>query len=128
MYLHYKVEPDSHHVAKFDGDRWMELGERVANKRNITGKTEARPELIVPGGLTNTVLLYVLLGTTENAGPGQGRKMTDQMEGLENARPVTDMGSKKPDLTLVANIFFVGLFRASDIAVIAYCQVCSSWK
>ena len=29
----YKIEPDSDHVAKFQGDRSMQLGERVANKR-----------------------------------------------------------------------------------------------
>jgi len=31
--LHYKIRPDSDHVAKFQGDRSRELGERVAKKR-----------------------------------------------------------------------------------------------
>jgi len=39
----YKIRPDSDHVAKFQGDRSKELGERVAKKRKkkryITGKT-----------------------------------------------------------------------------------------
>jgi len=38
----YKITPDFDHVAKFQGDRLMDLGERVAKKRkkdNITGKT-----------------------------------------------------------------------------------------
>jgi len=38
--LHYKIRPDSDHVAKFQGDRSRELRERVAKKRkkerNIT--------------------------------------------------------------------------------------------
>ena len=29
----YKIQPDSDHVAKFQGDRSRELGERVAKKR-----------------------------------------------------------------------------------------------
>jgi len=39
----YKIQPDSDHVAKFQGDRSRELGETVAKKRYITGKTEALP-------------------------------------------------------------------------------------
>jgi len=35
----YKTRPDSDHVAKFQGDRSRDLGESVAKKRNITGKT-----------------------------------------------------------------------------------------
>jgi len=31
--LHYKIHADSDQVAKFQGDRSMELGERVAKKR-----------------------------------------------------------------------------------------------
>jgi len=36
--LHYKVKSDSDHVAKFQGDRSRELGERRAKKKekNIT--------------------------------------------------------------------------------------------
>ena len=37
----YKIQPDSDHVAKFQGDRSRELGERVAKQkkeRYITGK------------------------------------------------------------------------------------------
>ena len=33
MDLHYKIHADSDHVAKFQGDRSRELGERVAKKR-----------------------------------------------------------------------------------------------
>jgi len=35
----YKVQPDSDHVAKFQGDRSRDLGERMAKKENICGKT-----------------------------------------------------------------------------------------
>ena len=37
----YKIQPDSDHVAKFQGDRSRELGERGAKqkKRYICGKT-----------------------------------------------------------------------------------------
>jgi len=36
----YKIQPDSDHVAKFQGDRSRELGETVAKKRRyITGTT-----------------------------------------------------------------------------------------
>jgi len=51
--LHYKIEPDSDDVAKFRGDRPMDLGDWALNNKNICGETEARPELIVPGGLKN---------------------------------------------------------------------------
>jgi len=39
--LHYKIEPDSYRVAKFDGDRPRELEDLALKKRkkNITGKT-----------------------------------------------------------------------------------------
>jgi len=39
--LRYKITPDSDHVAKFQGDRSRDLGERVAKKNtdNIAGKT-----------------------------------------------------------------------------------------
>jgi len=39
--LHYKIEPDSYRVAKFDGDRLRELGDLALKikKENITGKT-----------------------------------------------------------------------------------------
>jgi len=29
----YKIRPDSDHAAKFQGDRWRDLGELVAKKR-----------------------------------------------------------------------------------------------
>jgi len=39
----YKIRADSYHVAKFQGDRLRDLGERVAKKKkmeeNICGKT-----------------------------------------------------------------------------------------
>jgi len=46
----YKIQPDSDHVAKFQGDRSRDLGESAAKKKeNVTGKTEALPS----GGLIN---------------------------------------------------------------------------
>jgi len=35
----YKRQPDSDHVAKFQGDRSRDLGESVAKQKIITGKT-----------------------------------------------------------------------------------------
>ena len=35
----YKIQADSDHVAKCQGDRSRDLGESVANKKNVTGKT-----------------------------------------------------------------------------------------
>ena len=53
MDLHYKIHADSDQVAKFQGDRSRELGERVAKKKkNITGKTEDLP-LLRTGGLNS---------------------------------------------------------------------------
>jgi len=39
--FHYKIEPDSYRVVKFDGDRPRELGDLALKKwkKNITGKT-----------------------------------------------------------------------------------------
>ena len=34
----YKIQPDSDHVAKFQGDRSRELGERVAKQKKIKKK------------------------------------------------------------------------------------------
>jgi len=35
--LHYKIEPDSYRVAKFDGDRPRKLGDlALKRKKNIT--------------------------------------------------------------------------------------------
>jgi len=54
--LHYKIHADSGQVAKFQGDRSRELGERVAKKnKNITGKTEDLP-LLRTGGLKITAV------------------------------------------------------------------------
>ena len=57
MDVHYKIHADSDQVAKFQGDRSRELGERVAKKerkterkKNITSKTEDFP-LLRTGGL-----------------------------------------------------------------------------
>jgi len=36
--LHYKVDANADHVAKSDGDRPTELGDPVANLKNITTK------------------------------------------------------------------------------------------
>ena len=57
----YKIQPDSDHVTKFQGDRSRELGERLAKQKKedtYTGKTLACPELIVPGGLTSNYKIY----------------------------------------------------------------------
>ena len=43
----YKIQPDSYHVAKFQGDRSRELGERVAIKRKKMGR--AKPDVRPPG-------------------------------------------------------------------------------
>ena len=41
----YKIQPDSDHVAKFQGDRSRELGERVAKqKKKLDGHGSARRE------------------------------------------------------------------------------------
>jgi len=37
--LHYKIQPASHHLVKFHGDRPWELGDLELNKENIWGKT-----------------------------------------------------------------------------------------
>jgi len=34
----YKIRPDSDHVAKFQGDRSRELGERVAKKKTFAAE------------------------------------------------------------------------------------------
>ena len=46
----YKIKPDSDHVAKFQGDRSRELGERVAKKH--LGQNISPSGTAVPGGLT----------------------------------------------------------------------------
>jgi len=38
----YKITPDSDHVAKFQGDRSTDLGERVA-KKEITSRVKHKP-------------------------------------------------------------------------------------
>jgi len=38
----YKITPDSDHVAKFQGDRSTDLGERVATKK-ITSRVKHKP-------------------------------------------------------------------------------------
>jgi len=38
----YKIQPDSDHVAKFQGDRSRELGERVA-KQKKTSAVKRKP-------------------------------------------------------------------------------------
>ena len=39
----YKIQPHSDHVAKFQGDRSRELGERVAKQKNDTSRAEYKP-------------------------------------------------------------------------------------
>jgi len=39
----YKIRPDSDHVAKFQGDRSRELGERVAKKEKKTSGVKHKP-------------------------------------------------------------------------------------
>jgi len=33
--VHYKIQPVFDHVAKFHGDRWRDLRERVAKKKHL---------------------------------------------------------------------------------------------
>ena len=61
MDLHYKIHADSDNVAKFQGDRSRELGERVAKrkerkmkKENITSILKDLPLLPYTGDLKNT--------------------------------------------------------------------------
>ena len=51
----YKTQPDSDHVAKFQGDRSRELEERVAKKKKDTSRVISPPELR-SGGLINFVI------------------------------------------------------------------------
>ena len=37
----YKIQPYSDHVAKFQGDRSRELGERVAKEKKLDGQGKA---------------------------------------------------------------------------------------
>ena len=39
----YKIQPDSYHVAKFQGDRSRELGERVAKEKKDTSAVKHKP-------------------------------------------------------------------------------------
>ena len=39
----YKTTPDSDHVAKFQGDRSTDLGERAAKKNKITSRVKHKP-------------------------------------------------------------------------------------
>ena len=59
----YKIQPDSDHVAKFQGDRSRELKETVAKKRkkDALRVKHNRPELIVPGGLKTTAVKHKVL-------------------------------------------------------------------
>jgi len=50
----YNVRPDSDHVAKFQGDRSRDLGERVAKEKGT--KTSAVKQALEAGGLT--IILY----------------------------------------------------------------------
>ena len=47
---HYKIQLDSDHVAKFQGDRSRELGERVAKKKHLR-RNLSQFGTVVPGGL-----------------------------------------------------------------------------
>jgi len=47
----YKSQPDSDHVAKFQGDRSRELGERVAKQKKHLGQNISPSGKVVPGGL-----------------------------------------------------------------------------
>jgi len=46
--LHYKIHADSDHVAKFQGDRSRELGERVAKKKKEKRKKKHHEHFISP--------------------------------------------------------------------------------
>ena len=47
----YKIQPDSDHVAKFQGDRSRELGERVAKQKKTSAVKHKPSGTAVPGGL-----------------------------------------------------------------------------
>ena len=48
----YKIQPDSDHVAKFQGDWSRDLGESVAKKKHH-GQNISPSGTVVPGGLIN---------------------------------------------------------------------------
>jgi len=51
----YKIQSDSDHVVKFQGDRSRELGERVAKQKKHLGQNISPSGTVVPGGLTMIV-------------------------------------------------------------------------
>ena len=68
----YKIRPDSDHVAKFQGDRSRELGERMAKKKHL-GQNISPSGTAVPGGLDTRITMLEL---------GSGQNMT----GMETKR------------------------------------------
>jgi len=54
----YKIQPDSDHVAKFQGDRSRELGERVAKqkKKEDTSRVKHKPVRNGCSGRPNNVI------------------------------------------------------------------------
>ena len=52
----YKIQPDSDHVAKFQGDRSRELGERVAKQKKDTSAVKHKPVRNGGSGRPNKVL------------------------------------------------------------------------
>ena len=53
--LHYKIEPDSDHVAKFGGDRPRDLGDWALNKK--TSRVKHKPVRNYRSGRPNKCIL-----------------------------------------------------------------------
>jgi len=58
----YKIQSDSDHVVKFQGDRSRELGEPVAKQKKHLGQNISPSGTAVPGGLINYCIRVPLSG------------------------------------------------------------------
>ena len=56
----YKIQPDSDHVAEFEGDRSRDLGERVAKQKKHHRLNIRLSGTTVPGGLKKLRFIHVL--------------------------------------------------------------------
>ena len=80
-----KIQPDSDHVAKFQGDRLRDLGERVAKqKKKHHGQNISPSGTVVPGGLKTSAAKY---------------------------KPVRNGGSGRPNNFLVCGPTYTNFFR-----------------
>jgi len=50
---HYKIGPSTDHRAKFHAGQPTHLGDLASGEKNITGKTEVLPKIIVFGRTNN---------------------------------------------------------------------------